>query len=71
MKPTYTLDYAIRRLRDAIELAELEGNYQSVRLAVNDLVDSIKAEELQVDRDADAKDQENTNRSIISTFYPA
>lgn len=56
-KPTYPLDYAIERVRQAIDLAEAEGDFQKVRLALNDLEESIQAEfgtELLVDQVADA-----------------
>jgi len=64
-KSTYTIEYAIKRVRDAIELAEIEGNFQPVRLAVNDLEDAINAEI----KDADSKDHEDTVRSVVSSFY--
>lgn len=72
-KSTYPLDYAIERVRQAIDHAEVEGDFQKVRLVVKDLEESIQAElgnQLLIDQIADAKDQEDTNRSIISTFYP-
>jgi len=57
-KTTYPIDYAIKRVRDAIELAEIEGNFQPVRLAVKDLEDAIKAEvddDMKADQIGDAK----------------
>ena len=43
-KATYPIDYAIDRLKQSVELAEIEGDFRPVRLAINDLEDSIKAE---------------------------
>ena len=57
-KSTYPLDYAIERVRQAVDLAEAEGDFQKVRLAVNDLEESIQAEfgtELLLDQVADAQ----------------
>jgi hypothetical protein len=50
MKPTYEIDYAIKRLQDAIDLAEMEGDFVSLRLALKDLKESIE-----IDQIADAK----------------
>ena len=65
-KPTYSIDYALRRVRDGIEYAETGGDFQKLRKAVNDLEDAINADI----NDKDSKDQEDTNRSIISSFLP-
>ena len=65
-KPTYSIDYALRRVRDGIEYAEMVGDFQQLRKAVNDLEDAINADI----NDKDSKDQEDTNRSIISSFLP-
>lgn len=57
-KATYTIDYALERLNHAIEYAEKEGDFRQVRIAVNDLEESIQAEfgkELLVDQVSDAK----------------
>jgi len=80
-KSTYPIDYAIRRLRQAVELAEIEGDFRPVRLAINDLEESINAENIKLvyeDRDMDELERISedecghceTTRSIISTFYP-
>ena len=57
-KATYPIDYAIDRLKQAVALAEIEGDFRPVRLAINDLEDSIQSEfgtELLMDQVADAK----------------
>jgi len=80
-KSTYPTDYAIKRLRQAVELAEIEGDFRPVRLAINDLEESIGAENIKLvyeDREMDElerisedeRDHRETTRSIISSFYP-
>ena len=43
-KATYPIDYAIIRLRQAIDHAEFLGEFRQLRLAINDLEESINAE---------------------------
>jgi len=69
-KTPYSIDYAIKRLRQAVELAEIEGNFTRLRIAVNDLEEAINADAVYTEMDEDSRDQQDTTQSIISTFHP-
>lgn len=66
-KATYPIDYALERVRQAVDHAEIEGDFHKVRLAVNDLEESIKAEfgvDDMMDQIADAKLCARSGRSL-------